>query len=85
MFYVYVSEDTSIVIRDVRYCCNSPYLDWSILSDLSTQVECLDQITSFFGGCGWSSTENLFTCVAKRFGAARTDLVQFPSAVRIIF
>ena len=49
MFYVCVSEDTSILVRDVRYCCNSPCLDWSVLSDLSTQVECLDEITSFFG------------------------------------
>ena len=49
MFYVCVSEDTSILVRDVGYCCNSPCLDWSVLSDLSTQVECLDEITSFLG------------------------------------
>ena len=85
MFYVCVSEDTSILVRDVRYCCNSPCLDWSVLSDLSTQVECLDEITSFFGDVVGQVRKTCSTCVAKRFGAARTDLVQFPSAVRIIF
>ena len=64
-----VTEDTSIPVRNVRCCCNSPCLDWSVLSDLSTQFECFDKIASVLGDAVSQVRKNPCTIVSMRFGA----------------